>query len=213
MLRELVFFGVIGLLSNIFTIVVLCQPNMRKRVFYNLLLALACFDTLFILTYGTSYAYRSLIGLECPDYKKEVFDLFYPAREICLVGSIYMTVAISLERYLGICHPHLQSSRRALVYILPVVIIDFAFTFPTFMEIEYSFENGTLETRWKDMRYEHQYQQAYKLWASVIFKTIIPLVSLLILNGSIIVTMMDPLRNSKDTSGMIVLKMTEAQSL
>ena len=200
----LVLLGIIGFLGNIFTIVVLCQPKMRKRVFYNLLLALACFDTLFILTYGTSYAYMSLAGLECPNYKEQVYYLFYPAREICLVGSIYMTVAISLERYLGICHPQLQFSRGALVYILPVVIIDFAFTFPTFMEIEYSFENGTLETRFKDMRYEHQYEQAYNLWAEVIFKTIIPLISLFFLNGSIIVTIKQtthPLRTQAGREG------------
>ena len=99
-----------------------------------------------------------------------------------------MTVAISLERYHGICQPHLQFSRGALVYILMVVLIDFAFTFPKFLEIEYSFKNGTLVTRWKDFAKTHQYEQVCRLWASVIFKTIIPLISLLFLNGSIIAT-------------------------
>jgi len=103
-----------------------------------------------------------------------------------MVGSIYMTVAISMERYLGICHPHLQFSRGALIYVLPVVIISFAFTFSKFLEYRYIFVNGTLESEPKDFRNTNHYRSAYRLWASVVFKTIIPLVSLLFLNGSII---------------------------
>jgi len=177
--------GTFGLLGNISTITVLCRPNMRKSVFYNLLLMLACFDTLFLLTYGVSNAYRSLA---CP-HNKAINDVFYPVCDLCLVGSIYSTVAISFERYLGICHPLLQFSRRARVFILPVVLISFAFSLPKFFEVRYSFMNGTLVTEYSHFRETNQvYKYGYGLWALVIFKIIIPLVALLFLNGSIIAT-------------------------
>ena len=155
----LVICGTIGLLGNILTIVVLCRPRMRKSVFYNLLLALACFDTLFILSYGGSLGYRSLT---LPPYDDWVGGVCYPVREVCMVGSIYMTVAISMERYLGICHPHLQFSRVAMVVVfsLPHAFITFVLGYTVSGPIYF--------------------------WCRVIFKTIIPLVALLFLNGSII---------------------------
>jgi len=80
------------LLVIIGTIAVLCRSKMRKSVFYNLLLALACFDTLFILTYGGGLAY---ISLACtPNYS--YWYLLDDISSLFLTGSVYMTVAISL---------------------------------------------------------------------------------------------------------------------
>merc|ERR1719312_1042792 len=90
----LAIFGSVGVLGNIFTIAVLCQPKMRKSTFYNLLVILACFDTLFILTYGIGWVYHSLT---CVLYINELVrnKLFIWSRPF-LAGSSYMTVAISL---------------------------------------------------------------------------------------------------------------------
>merc|ERR1719312_2481954 len=169
--------GTIGLLGNIFIIAVLCRPKMRKSVFYNLLLALACFDILFILSHTSGLAY--IEHAFQPNYS--VVMLLDTIKIPCFVGSIYMTVAISWERYLGICHPHSRFSRRSsLVFILPVVLISFAFTFTIFLERKFSFANGKLVSEYFDI------YRAYNIWASLIFLTILPLVALLFLNISII---------------------------
>jgi len=168
--------GTIGLLGNIFIIAVLCRPKMRKSVFYNLLLALACFDTLFILSLASVAVIKLGFQPNCL-----VVILLDTINRPCFVGSIYMTVAISWERYLGICHPHSRFSRRSsLVFILPVVLISFAFTFTIFLERKFSFANGKLVCEHVDIYY------ANIVWASMIFLTILPLVALLFLNVSII---------------------------
>ena len=179
--------GIIGLLGNIFIIAVLSQPKMRKSVFYNLLLALACFDTLFILSYGISQADKSLT---CLGGYSEVEALLLPVYELFMLGSIYMTVAISVERYLGICHPLLQFPRRPLIFILPVLIISFAYTLPRFiLQRNYVVKNGGLSNYflYEDWgKTEEYYIWGYTFWADLIFKTFIPLVALIFLNGSII---------------------------
>jgi len=172
--------GTIGLLGNIFIIGVLCRPKMRKSVFYNLLLALAFFDSLYIFTAGSSDLY---FVFGCIPNITPVTSLLEIFKSISLVGSIYMTVAISMERYLGVCHPHLQFTRRSLVFILPVILISLSFNFPRFLQYKFYFVNGTLVKEYQNLEYDYN---AYYIWASMLFLTILPLVALLFLNGSII---------------------------
>ena len=46
-----------------------------------------------------------------------------------LAGSVYMTVAVSIERYLGICRPLLHS-RKAMAYVGPVAAFAVALNVP-----------------------------------------------------------------------------------
>jgi len=174
----LVIFGSVGVLGNIFTIAVLCQPKMRKSTFYNLLVILACFDTLFILTNGIAEAWYSLA---CVVYRNVfVTNKLLEWSKHFLVGSSYMTVAISLERYLGICHPNIQFSRRSLVFILPVLLISSTYRFLTNLvcdllpqiESSVSILSGF----------------SCQIWSPLIFESIIPLITLIFLNGLIIAT-------------------------
>ena len=51
--------------------------------------------------------------------------LLYPCSEIALCSSIYMTVAIAVERFIGLCRPFRRLSPRpcpAKAYIFPVLI-------------------------------------------------------------------------------------------
>jgi len=174
----LVIFGSVGVLGNIFTIAVLCQPKMRKNTFYNLLVILACFDTLFILTYGIGWAWDSLA---CAVFENVLVT--YWLREWSdhfLVGSSYMTVAISLERYLGICHPNIQFSRRSLVFILPVLLISSTYRFLTSQVWDLLPQNENSVSILSFF--------SFKIWYPIIFESVIPLITLIFLNGLIIAT-------------------------
>ena len=94
--------GIVGLVCNVINLIVLCQPELRQKTFYKLLAVLALFDTIFIISYGIKNGYMSLA---CQPLDENISHLMYPVFMIGITGSAYMTVAISLERYLGLCHP------------------------------------------------------------------------------------------------------------
>ena len=83
-------FGTLGILGNL---VLFCKLLKNTQHFYILVKTLICFDTLFI---GLSIAIQSdnfvEIGLEY-----EVW--LYPWIHLAMVGSIYTTILLTLERF------------------------------------------------------------------------------------------------------------------
>lgn len=95
----LVCVGLLGLSGNLSSLIVLCQTELRKKLFHKMLIALTIFDTLFIVSYGIGIGYESLACQPTNDNLKYFTRSFY---NISFTGSIYMTIAVSVERYLRI---------------------------------------------------------------------------------------------------------------
>ena len=129
-------FGCLGVLGNIISLRVLSQPKLRD-CFHQLLLALACFDTLYIVIGGINYTFKAF-DADSNAYTIAFPYIIYPITNIGLCGTIFMTVAISTERFLGICYPlHLPpKNRKSWFYILPVLILSIVVNVPKFFEAE-----------------------------------------------------------------------------
>jgi neuropeptide Y receptor type 1 len=180
----LVVVGFLGLAGILLTILVLCKSELRKRLFYKLLLALVCFDLLFIVSYGVCLGYRELACHQ--HYSLYIYYVTYPLLNIGLPGSICMTVAISAERYIALCFPHLALKKKSRLYIGVVVVFTVAFNIPRFAEKSFVMVNGTL-TQQKHPWVESQaYHMIYYLWADILCLSILPLVLLFYFNGAII---------------------------
>ena len=75
-------------------------------------MALACFDTTYIIIGGINYTFKAF-DLDTYAYTISFPYIIYPVTSISLCGTIFMTVAISIERFLGICYPlHLPPANR-----------------------------------------------------------------------------------------------------
>jgi hypothetical protein len=64
-------------------------------------------------------------------------DEIYFFTQIALTGSIYSTLAITVERYLTVCHPFYTVSHRwsATHYVAPIVTFSFLYNLPKFFEL------------------------------------------------------------------------------
>ena len=132
--------SIVGVVLNIITIVVLLTSNMRDNFFNRLLFCLAIFDSLYLLC-EISEVSRLLNPTAA---HQRVFAYFiYPVRSVCLCSSIYMTIALTLERYQAITSPVQYRARggtnmtkRLLTYLLPVLGVTLFYYAPKFFDLE-----------------------------------------------------------------------------
>ena len=191
--------GVLGLLGNIANLIVLFQIDLRKKVFYKLLILLALFDILFIASYGITTGYQSLA---CQPTNDNVGYFTFYFHKIATIGSCYTIVAVSLERYLGICHPHAKFGRKVSFYIFPVIIVTTFVNAPIVLERECDVVNKTVICPQHDWAKSKE----YKIYANVIwfiFYLLIPLPTLILTNGAITYKMMHSSRTVKAISKKI----------
>jgi len=190
--------GLIGFVGNLLSLFVLSRPSLRD-VFHQLLFALACFDILYIVCGGINYTFRGF-NSESDVYTILFPYFFHPFSHIAMAGTIFMTLAITIERYLGLCHPLLNpQSRKAWFYVVPVVFVSTLLNVPKFMEINLNF--GRINTAINEtipgtenepsvspsaLRRNPNYIRGYLMWTSLFTTAVIPVTLLFFLNIMII---------------------------
>ncbi|XP_037963697.2 FMRFamide receptor [Plutella xylostella] len=136
--------GAGGLLGNALAVVVLSRPQMRSSV-NCLLVGLAAADTVLIVTsvllFGLSALYpytghlRHYYYVVCP----LLTPLAYPLALVAQTMSVYLTLVVTLERWVAVCHPFrakaLCTSARARWYVLGVGVFSLAYNAPKFLEV------------------------------------------------------------------------------
>ena len=132
--------SIFGVLGNGICIFLLSRKEL-KNSFTQLLICLASFDLIYL--FG-----MILESLQRLDFESAIHTILYPyflypLNAIALSGSIYMTVAVAIERYIAVYHPLdynrvVQDStshfRRLLCYLLPVIVFSVVFNIPKFFE-------------------------------------------------------------------------------
>ena len=130
-----------------------------KDVFYKLLMALACFDNLYISIMLISNL-NSKFAMDSDLIKYLTPYFLFPFKMISTYGTIFMTVAISIERYIGI-HYSCIEKRKSWFYIIPVILISVTLNVPTFFEkqVIQSEEDGKIiiKETWTKLRREPTY--------------------------------------------------------
>ena len=116
--------AVFGIIANILAICIFSKKSFKSN-FNNLLIALAVCDLLFLVlsiaesttAFQEHISDSSSVAGQVTFIHHLLFPYFlYPLHNILLSASIFMTVSISIERYLAIFHPLVYRNRQAIHY-------------------------------------------------------------------------------------------------
>ncbi|CAB3403925.1 unnamed protein product [Caenorhabditis bovis] len=195
--------GLFGLFGNATTALILTRPSMRNP--NNLFLtALAVFDSCLLITAFFIYAMEYII-----EYTAD-FDLYvawltylrfaFALSHISQTGSVYITVAVTIERYLAVCHPRRSKAMcgpgGAAWTILGVTTFAVVFNCTKFFELQVTINPDCPDgSNWQSyillpsaMASNPVYQQVYSLWVTNFVMVFFPFLTLLLFNAIIAYT-------------------------
>ncbi|XP_043253725.1 FMRFamide receptor-like isoform X2 [Colletes gigas] len=192
--------GIFGIFGNAISMIILSRPQMKSSINY-LLIGLARCDTMLIvisvLIYGLPaiYPYTGLLF----DYKFIVYPkivrFLYPLSCIAQIATVYLTLTVTLERYIAVCHPLKARSfctyGRAQLAVLIIVVFSLIYNLPKFWEIDIY-----TEVHWKydvtvyclypaELRSNDLYVTLYVHWMYFFICYLFPFLALVIFNAAI----------------------------
>lgn len=137
--------GAAGLLGNALAVLVLSRPQMRSSI-NCLLVGLAACDTVLILTsvllFGLTavFPYTGRLRYYYYHVCPHLTPYAYPIANAAQTMSVYLTLIVTIERWVAVCHPFrakaLCTSGRARWYVLGTAAFALAYNAPKFFEAE-----------------------------------------------------------------------------
>lgn len=95
--------ALLGVVGNVVATIVLMRPSMRNS--FNLLLVTLAFVDLTFLVLNVAESLRVQFAVHVRLHFLLVPHFFYPMKFVALTASIFLTVAIALERFMAVHYP------------------------------------------------------------------------------------------------------------
>lgn len=192
--------GILGILGNIISMIILSRPQMRCSINY-LLIGLARIDTVLIITsillFGLPgiYPYSGFLFNYYYIVYPHIAPVVFPLAMVVQTASVYLTLTVSLERFVAVCHPlrarSLCTYGRARMYVVAIIVFSAMYNLPklwesTIKEEWYPELNVTVYCpRPSALRENELYIRVYIHWLYLIFLYLLPFLGLAILNAAI----------------------------
>ncbi|XP_072935427.1 FMRFamide receptor-like [Epargyreus clarus] len=193
--------GAGGLLGNALSVLVLSRPQMRSSI-NCLLVGLAACDTVLILTsvllFGLTaiYPYTGLMRYYYYHICPHLTPYAYPIANVAQTMSVYLTLIVTVERWVAVCHPFrakaLCTSSRARWYVLGTAAFAFVYNAPKFFEAEVVVEGDAdlgeiIYCVRANMEFRtDKYVAVYIHWMYLVVMYIVPFSALAALNACIV---------------------------
>lgn len=192
--------GILGIFGNIISMIILSRPQMKSSINY-LLIGLARCDTILILTsvllFGIPAIYPYTGHLFVYYYKvyPHLAPVLFPLAMVAQTVTVYLTLTVTLERFVAVCHPlrarSLCTYGRARFYVLVIIVFSIVYNLPRFWEVShqanfYAEFNTTIYCPMpSSLRQNPVYISVYIHWMYLVFLYFLPFGSLAVLNAAI----------------------------
>ena len=140
--------GSFGILGNAISIPYFGNRISRQKTFYTLLTCLSVCDLIVVITGMLLYG----ISKVSTEYYKATYYIIapyiFPTFEIGSTGSIYITMAICIERYFVVCRPfwYHEQAIPSRAYTVPILLFSVIYNIPRFFEVRTTIQNGNFNT-------------------------------------------------------------------
>ncbi|KAK2140274.1 hypothetical protein LSH36_1411g00000 [Paralvinella palmiformis] len=136
--------AIFGILGNMLAFIVLCRQ--KKRLTTNVLLqTLAVADTLVLISSILLRSMRFVHWRAYDDVFHYVFLALYPCVYFFRLADIWITVLMTVDRYIAVCHPlkaqSLCTLRRTYITIAIILVATFTFSLPRLFEFKLTDRN------------------------------------------------------------------------
>ncbi|XP_063867233.1 FMRFamide receptor-like isoform X2 [Scylla paramamosain] len=188
--------GLLGLAGNFISITILSRPKMQSSI-NCCLIGLTSFDmivtTTSILMFGLPEICEYTQTMEW--YSQGIYQLItpiiFPLALIAQTGSVYLTVTVTLERYIAVCRPLrarvLCTYGRAKIYVMSVAFLSILYNLPRFWEVTtkecFTDDEKTLRIVIPtQLRLNSFYIEFYIMWLYLFVMYLVPFLCLMIFN-------------------------------
>ena len=187
--------AVFGLIGNIMAVIVLFRQK-TKATTTIILKALTIADTLYLVSMFllVSLRYINAITNTMNGYMSifhYIFRWFYPQLYIYRTMITWLTVLLTIDRYIVVCKPlhapRICTKKRAWIEVIVVLVVSLLYNIPRFFEYEISDEIARGYAR-TPMTSNKVYVFLYRIALFLLLMYIIPLLVLLIANTRLILT-------------------------
>ncbi|XP_063231841.1 FMRFamide receptor [Bacillus rossius redtenbacheri] len=193
--------GALGVFGNVVSMIILSRPQMRSSINY-LLIGLARCDTVLIITsvllFGLPavFTYTGFLFTYYFKVYPHIAPYVFPLALIAQTVSVYLTLTVTLERFVAVCHPlrarSLCTYGRARLYVLAVIAFSTLYNLPRFWDVRVSvlgFDERRNTTLYmvepSGMRSNPYYVKIYVHWLYLVFMYFLPFSCLALFNAAI----------------------------
>ncbi|XP_037787339.1 FMRFamide receptor-like [Penaeus monodon] len=191
--------SLLGIAGNVISITVLSRPKMRSSI-NCCLIGLSVFDMIVALTailmWGIPEICRYTVAMMWyyRELSPKITPFIYPLALIAHTGSAYLTVTVTLERYVAVCQPlkvrSICTYGRAKIYVLSVTLFAVLYNLPRWWEITYKECDIGEDVRHffyvaTPLRNDNNYKQIYIMWMFLVVMYLVPFISLTVFNSFI----------------------------